>query len=408
MAMKVKTIEALEPAKKPYKKHDGKGLYIVVYPSGTKVFRLKYFYQLKEQAITLGKFGDITLAKARDRAEQFRLSLRQKQEHQDPLKDESTKDSSTGHSTDFTFGEISALWLSEKFKRRTIEYRLDTQGILERHILPTLRERYISTIRVKELYDLLSSIQDKGLLETGLRAYSIIDRIYRFAAAQGYEGKYPCPLLKGQLEYPEVCAMPAATDEFELTSILQRLDEGNRSTNVVMLAIRCSFHWFCRPIELRTLQWNAVNFNLGRLELVAAKSGRPHLIPLTVQTRELLEQLKMLAGDSPYIFQSPTLPDQPISENTCNKALRLLGIEHDEMVMHGVRATAMTLLRERFKIDEELIRLQLAHTIKDKTGKAYNRSRLLSERILMMKEWSQFLVDLAAGKVDLTNLIGDI
>ncbi|MBZ9612711.1 tyrosine-type recombinase/integrase [Rheinheimera maricola] len=408
MAMKIKTIDALEPAKKPYKKHDGKGLYLVVYPSGTKVFRLKYFYMLKENTITLGKWGKITLKEAREKAEEFRLSLRQKQEHLDPLKDESTKDSLNGHSTDFTFGEISALWLSKKFKRLSIKYRLDTQGILERHILPTLRERFLSTIRVKELYDLLSSIQDKGLLETGVRAYSIIDRVYRFAAAQGYEGKYPCPLLKGQLDSPKVCAMPAATDEFELTSILQRLDEGNRSTNVVMLAIRCSFHWFCRPIELRTLQWSAVNFALKRLELVAAKSGRPHLIPLTAQTLELLEQLKKLAGDSPYIFQSPTLPDQPISENTCNNALRLLGIKHDEMVMHGVRATAMTLLRERFKVKSTVIRLQLGHTIKDKTGRAYDRSRHLKKRRVMMRMWSQFLVDLTAGKVDLSDLIGDI
>ena len=406
MAMKVKTIEALEPAEKAYKKHDGKGLYIVVYPSGTKVFRLKYFYQFKEKVITLGTFGNITLAKAREKAEEFRFTLRQKQEQLNTITDESIPEPAKEHDVDFLFAEIAGLWLSKKFKRLTVEYREAVKGLLERHLLPILGERYLSTIRVKELYDLLASIQDKGLLDTGVRAFSIIDRIYRFAATQGYEGNYPCPKLKGQLDTPKATPMPAATDEFQLTAVLQRLDKGNRSTKVVMLAIRCSFHWFCRPIELRTLKWTAVNFALNRLELVAAKSRRPHLIPLTAQTREFLEQLKILAGDSPYIFQSPTLPDQPISENTCNNALRLLGIKNDEMVMHGVRATGMTLLRERFEIDEDVIRLQLGHTIKDKTGKAYDRSRHLKKRIKMMKEWSQFLVDLAQEKVDLTDLIG--
>ena len=406
MAMKVKTIEALEPAEKAYKKHDGKGLYIVVYPSGTKVFRLKYFYQFKEKVITLGTFGNITLAKAREKAEELRFTLRQKQEQLNTITDESIPEPAKEHDVDFLFGEIAGLWLSKKFKRLTVEYREAVKGLLERHLLPILGERYLSTIRVKELYDLLASIQDKGLLDTGVRAFSIIDRIYRFAATQGYEGNYPCPKLKGQLDTPKARPMPAATDEFQLKPVLQRLDKGNRSTKVVMLAIRCSFHWFCRPIELRSLKWSSVNYERNCLELNTAKSGKPHLIPLTSQTREFLEQLKMLAGDSPYIFQSPTLPDQPISENTCNNALRLLGIKNDEMVMHGVRATGMTLLRERFEIDEDVIRLQLGHTIKDKTGKAYDRSRHLKKRIKMMKEWSQFLVDLAQEKVDLTDLIG--
>lgn len=407
MALTVKAIEAFEPAEKMYKKFDGSGLYVAVYPSGTKVFRLKYWNQCKEQLVTFGKFGEISLAKARQKADSFRQNL-SKPDNGSSQQTQTLEVQLAKKGEDFLFGEISELWLLKRFKRRTIKYRKSVQGILEQHILPIFGERYISTIRVKELYDFLCTVQDKGLVETGVRARSIIDRIYRFAATQGYEGNYPCPMLKGQLDVAEARSMPAPTDEFQLQSVLQRLSAGNRASNVVMLAISCSFHWFCRPIELRTLQWTNVNYRLNRLELISAKSYKPHLIPLTKQTLDMLEHLKMLSGDSPYIFQSPTKQDQPISENSCNQALRRLGISNDELVMHGVRATAMTLLRDRFNIDRDVIRTQLAHSLRDKTQKAYDRSRYLRERLKMMKNWSQFLEDLVAGKVDLTDLIGEI
>ena len=396
-------IEALEPREKPYKIFESNGFHFVVYPTGTIAMRLKYYEDNKEKLLTIGKYGEVKVKDARKIADTFRLNQMSKQ-----LELRTALVKETADNIDPEFCEIACLWVADTLRTCTKSYIKTVKGLLERHIFPTLKGRLLSTIRVKELYDLLSGIQKNGLLDTGCRALSFLIRIFNFAAAQGYVGPNPCLPIQGQLISPNVRAMPAATDEFQLMPILQRLDEGNRSSKVVMLAIRCSFHWFCRPIELRTLKWTAVNFELNRLELTAAKSKKPHLIPLTAQTREFLEQLKFLAGDSPYVFQSPTLTDQPISENTCNNALRLLGIENDEMVMHGVRATAMTLLRERFDIDEDVIQLQLAHTIKNKTRKAYDRSRHLKSRIRMMKKWSEFLVDLAQKKVDLTELIGDI
>lgn len=407
MTLTIKEIDALKPKVRLYKKFDRRGLYVAVYPSGKKVFRFKFKNGIKEGLITLGTYGELKLADARDMVEKIRQKISDNQADNKPkLPSFSVPVAQNGE--DFLFGDIAALWLSDHFYRLSMDYRSNVAGILDRHIFPVFKTRFLSTIQVHEWYDHLSAIQKTGLIETGVRALSIIDRIYRFAAVKGYQGIYPCPLLKGQLVAAKARPMPAPTDEFQLQSVLMRLNSGARSCEVVMLAIQCSFHWFCRPIELRGLKWSAVNTQLNCLELTTAKSHKPHLIPLTRQTQSMLEQLKMLAGDSEYIFQSPYKPNQPISENSCNNALRLVGITNDELVMHGTRATAFTLLSERFSFDSNAIRTQLGHSIRDKTERAYNRAKHLKKRIKIMKTWSQFLVELAAGKVDLTDLIGEV
>ena len=77
-----------------------------------------------------------------------------------------------------------------------------------------------------------------------------------------------------------------------------------------------------------------------------------------------------------------------------SKALRILGYSEDEMTVHGFRAVARTLLDEvlNFKIDR--IEHQLAHSVRDANGRAYNRTTHLAERHKMMQAWSDYLTQL--------------
>jgi integrase len=80
-----------------------------------------------------------------------------------------------------------------------------------------------------------------------------------------------------------------------------------------------------------------------------------------------------------------------ISESTINKRLKQYGFENGETTGHGFRATARTLLDEVLKFPIERIEQQLAHQVRDMHGRAYNRTKYLEERTVMMQAWSDYL-----------------
>ena len=80
-----------------------------------------------------------------------------------------------------------------------------------------------------------------------------------------------------------------------------------------------------------------------------------------------------------------------MSENGVLVAMRSLGIDADEMTGHGFRATARTILDELLGFRVDWIEHQLAHAVKDATGRAYNRTAHLPERRQMMQAWADYL-----------------
>ena len=86
-----------------------------------------------------------------------------------------------------------------------------------------------------------------------------------------------------------------------------------------------------------------------------------------------------------------------MSENTVNAALRAMGFPADEVTGHGFRATARTMLAERLGVAESVIEAQLAHSVKDSLGRAYNRTEFIEQRQTMMQAWADYLDRLRKG-----------
>ena len=87
-----------------------------------------------------------------------------------------------------------------------------------------------------------------------------------------------------------------------------------------------------------------------------------------------------------------------MSNNAILAAFRRMGIGKDEMTGHGFRAMARTLLAERLRYDDGIIEHQLAHQVKDVHGRAYNRTRFLDDRKIMMQHWADYLDNLREGR----------
>jgi integrase len=143
------------------------------------------------------------------------------------------------------------------------------------------------------------------------------------------------------------------------------------------------------PRHIEAAEWNIAASRM--------KTREPHLVPLSRQAVECLQELHPLTGRGPYVFPGLRSASRPLSENTVNAALRRLGYAKTEMTGHGFRAMARTILDEVLGVRPDIIEHQLAHTVRDPLGRAYNRTTHLPERRAMMQAWADYLDALKNG-----------
>ena len=240
------------------------------------------------------------------------------------------------------------------------------------------------------LLETLRKMEAKGIVETARRAKQTASQVFRYAIITGRAQHDPAADLKGALQIPKKNHFAALTDPHQVGGLMLAIDNYHASYTV-KAALKCSALWFCRPGELRTLEWSNVNWDEKRLEIIAEKTKQQHIIPLSTQAIEILESMQPISGYSKYVFPSNRGMSRPMSENTIRVALRTMGYGNEDMTAHGFRAMARTLLDEVLNYRVEWIEQQLAHTVKDANGRAYNRTKHLIQRFEMMQRWADYL-----------------
>ena len=133
-------------------------------------------------------------------------------------------------------------------------------------------------------------------------------------------------------------------------------------------------------------------------ELRQKVNGTPHLVPLPRQAIAVFRDLHALMGQGKMVFRGERHHDRAMSENTVNAALRAMGFSADEVTGHGFRATARTMLHERLGYSPDVIEAQLAHTVRDSLGRAYNRTEFVEQRREMLQTWADYLDQLRGGR----------
>jgi integrase len=152
---------------------------------------------------------------------------------------------------------------------------------------------------------------------------------------------------------------------------------------------------FVRPGELRHAEWSEIHIDRSEWRIPASKMKmkRDHIVPLSRQAIQILEELEPLTGFGHYVFPNVLTPTRPLSENTVTVALRRLGYTKEEMTGHGFRSMASTLLNEN-GWSADAIERQLAHAEGNSIRAAYNYADYLEERRRMMQWWADYLDDL--------------
>lgn len=190
----------------------------------------------------------------------------------------------------------------------------------------------------------------------------------------------------------------AITNPTEVGQLLRAID-GYEGHFVVRCALRLAPLLFVRPGELRHAEWSEIDLDKAVWNIPGEKMKlrEPHIVPLSRQAVEILQELYPLTGSGRYVFPSARSSVRPLSENAVLAALRRMGYSREEMTGHGFRVMARTMLDEILHENPYVIEAQLAHKVPDRLGRAYNRTVHLAERTQMMQRWSDYLDTLKAG-----------
>lgn len=379
---------------KPYTLFDGEGLFLHVARNGTKAWRLKYRHEKSARLITLGQYPLMTLAEARAAALEQRKLVK---ENRDPM--EVRKAGKSGQGSD-SFGAIAQDWFrlnKESWKEshaRTVRSRLDSD------ILPWLGKKVITEITPPQVLSVLRRVEERGALETAARERQIIGQVFEFAASCGFPCANPAAVLRKALKPPPERHFSAIVDESSVGALLRDVwdYQGAFATRV---ALRMSFYTLLRPGELRQLEWAWVDMDGSQISIPegTVMKGRKnkeqaHVVPLSRQALELLEELQPLTGDGRFLFPGARNSKKPMSNNAVRQALRNLGYTKEETCAHSFRTTASTILNESGEWSGDCIEMALAHKDPDRIRATYNRSTHLKERKLMMQWWADKMDEL--------------
>lgn len=373
----------------PIKISDGNGLHLLVKPNGAKYWRLAYRFYGKQKTLALGVYPTISLAEARERRDDARKLL---VSGIDPAQHRKVTKLTKAEQNANSFEMIAREWHANKSNTWAESHSSKVIGRLEKDIFPALGSRPITSITPQELLAVARRVEERGAIESARRTLLHCSQVFRYAVATCRAERDPVPDLRGALQPAKKSHYATMTDPKSVGELLVSLDNYHGSF-ITKCALKLAPLVFVRPGELRAAEWSEIDLENGEWNIRAErmKMRDPHLVPLSSQSIAILAELKTLTGNGKYLFPSEQTRTRPMSENTVLFALRRMGYTKDEISGHGFRAMARTMLDEILHIRPDFIEHQLAHTVRDPNGRAYNRTSHIAERRKMMQIWADYL-----------------
>ena len=380
MALTEIQIKQIKPKEKRFMIRDDRGLYIEIMPSGNKHWRLRYWEGGKERKIDLGQYPGVSLRDARIKRDGISLN---REKGISPREEKN-------HAP--TFEEIFQEWYRVKISPLSKNYSDKIKLQMNKHAIPDLGNMLISDIRPADILGLCRKLEGLST-DTAHRIRQFIGQVFRFAIAANYVETDPTYALRGALATHKEKNYPTITDNSKIALLIRSINE--YPYDIVRLAMKFSMLTFVRPGEVCHAEWSEIDFDkkIWNIPAEKMKMEREHIVPLSSQLLQILQELKPLTGSQKWLFPSSRNDSRPMSDNTVRIALRTMGYSNEDIVPHGFRAMASTILHDN-EFPHEHIEMQLAHAPKDKISAAYNRAKYLPQRREMMQWYADWLDNL--------------
>ncbi|AWN13887.1 tyrosine-type recombinase/integrase [Salmonella enterica subsp. enterica serovar Derby] len=399
-------VKNAKPSDKQIKLSDGKGLYLLVHPNGSKYWQAAYRYDGKQKVFSIGTYPSVSLSEARTSLLEMKSLLAN---GIDPLQQK--KAAKAEERGDFTFEAVAREWhkkmaVSERWIPKHSERVLNS---LINHLFTAIGSRDVKTLKTRDLLLPLRKIEAKGQNETASRLKQRITAIMRYAVQEDLITQNPADYLDGTLTTPKRNHYPALELE-QIPDLLARIDAYNGS-RLTVLALKLTLLVFIRSSELRFARWPEIDLK-NQLWIIppereeiknvrfserGSKMRMPHYIPLSNQAIDVLKELKEISYDisdgEGLIFIGCHDYKKPMSENTINKALRQMGYDTKTQICgHGFRTMACSSLVESGIWTEDAIERQMSHKEQNNVRAAYtHKAKHITQRRLMIQWWADYL-----------------
>ncbi|HEJ7008122.1 TPA: integrase arm-type DNA-binding domain-containing protein [Serratia marcescens] len=399
MALTDAKIRAAKPDEKPYKLADNGNMFLLVHPNGSRYWRLRYRFLGKEKTLALGVYPEVSLSEARLKRDEARKLIA---ENLDPCEQKRVKKSVPDVAQ--TFEAIARQWHSSN-KKWSESHAEKTLTSLETHVFPFIGSRDITSLKTPDLLAPVKAAEAKEIYEIASRLQQRISAIMRYASQSGLISYNPAVDMAGALTTVKRQHRPALTLN-RIPELLERLDS-YKGQPLTRMATTLSLLIFIRSSELRFARWSEIDFDAALWTIPperkpiegvkhshrGAKMRTPHLVPLSRQVMVLLKQIQGISGEHELIFTGDHNPWKPMSENTVNNALRLMGYDTKvDVCGHGFRAMACSSLIESGLWSRDAVERQMSHQERNGVRAAYiHKAEHLEERRLMLQWWADFL-----------------
>lgn len=389
-------IRNAKPKSKDYTLNDGQGLSLLITTKGGRWWRFRYRYAGKPKLMSFGTYPEVSLIDARTRRDGARKLLAQTPPI-DPAEVKKAQKKALYGKYENTFEAVAREWAENYFINKTAQHKERTLRRLEIYIFPWLGKKPIEDITAPAVLEVIKRPQNQTKLETAHRALQAVSQVFRYAVQNGRVLRDVTADLRGALPSPTVKHMASFTDPKDVAELLRAID-GFQGTFTVETALRLAPLVFTRPSELRRAKWSDIDLDAGVWAYRVTKTKTDHIVPLSRQALGLLKELHPFSGHGEFVFQGGHDRQKPMSESAINAALRRMGYDTKTQITgHGFRAMARTILHERLNVDPAIIEHQLAHKVPDSLGGAYNRTKFLDQRKIMMQGWADYLDELKEG-----------
>lgn len=379
MALTDTKVRSAKPEAKEYSLVDGDGMFMLIHPNGSKYWRFRFRFGGKQHLMAFGVYPETSLADARQKREEARRLVAagvDPREHKRAVKEEQAKEVITFESVARDWHASNQKW-SESHSGRVLKS-------LEDNLFDAIGKRNIAELKTRDLLIPIKAVEMSGRLEVAARLQQRTTAIMRFAVQSGLIDYNPAQEIAGAVATVKR-QHRAALELNRIPELLHRIDTYT-GRPLTRLAVELTLLVFIRSSELRFARWSEVDFDTAMwtipgerepLEGVkhshrGSKMRTPHLVPLSRQALTILEQIKSMSGNRELIFVGDHDPRKPMSENTVNKALRVMGYDTKvEVCGHGFRTMACSSLIESGLWSKDAVERQMSHQERNSVRAAY-------------------------------------
>jgi integrase len=363
---------------------DGQGLWLIKRNRQAGKWVLRLTIHGKRREMGFGRWPDVSIAEARERAEDARRQLRN---GVDPIAER-----------EIARRNVRRLTVADAidgcFKARQAELKDDGKAgrwmsPLQVHVIPKIGTYQIEDVDQHILEVVLSPIwhSKPGAAAKALNRFNLT---LKHAAALGLDVDLQATMkaraLMGRQRH-EVTHIPSLPYQ-EAPEFYSWLKS---KSGVSARALRFLILTIARTSEVRLATFDEIEEGIWTLPGERTKTGREHRIPLGADAVAIVEECRSLS-DCDHLF--PSYGSKPISDAAMSAFMNREGYHARP---HGFRATFRTWVEEQTETPYEVKETALGHLVDTKTVQAYQRSDRLEKRKLLMEDWSRFLTGKSEG-----------